>query len=131
MLNCFNKNAKSKTNKNIGLTIFEKKIKETNNFFKINVVIERDKYVQKVKKELYNELYYKKLDVDPTSSLRTKKSKLIKSWNSRGVFDQLNFPISIETNLDHNVISRAYGLINVHSLHIDSVTTSCFLELSR
>ena len=77
-------------------------------------MIEREKYVQKVKKELNNQLYYKKLHDDPTSSLRTKKSKLIKSWNSRGVFDQLNFPISIETNLDHNVISRAYGLIKVH-----------------
>ena len=41
-------------------------------------------------------------------------SKLIESWNNRGVFDQLNFPISIETNLDDNVISRAYGLIKVH-----------------
>ena len=64
LLNCFNKNAKSKTHKNIGLTIFENKIKETNNFFKINdklmvtkadkgnttVVIERDKYVQQLKK---------------------------------------------------------------------------------
>ena len=33
LLNCFDKNAKWKTHKNIGLTIFENKIKETNNFF--------------------------------------------------------------------------------------------------
>lgn len=131
LVKCINKAVKTKKHKPINLRIFENKLFETKKFLKNNphllvtkadkgnatIVIERDCYVEKVKNELNNDKYYEKLPRDPSNALKNIMSKLIKSWTEKGVFDCLNSPYIIESNLAHTTISRAYGLIKIHKEH--------------